>query len=257
MYRLIDFSKHTSLKIGGEHRVRMIEEFGKDAGERLIGGGNNILLSPDATHLCMLGKSFDYICEFEGMIEIGGAVSSGRIYSFFKKQNLLGLEFLRGLPGRLGGLVKMNAGMKSYEIKEVLHSVCVDGEWLERDHFAFEYRNSGIEGVIYGARFHKIVGFREELVEVFEQMRETHPHLPSCGSCFKNPRGDFAGRLLESVRLKGYRIGDMSFSQKHANFLINLGNGTFDEALQLITLAQDRIKQEYGITLECEVVIMH
>lgn len=254
MYREIDFSKHTSLKIGGNHRVRMLEEFGKEKEEQLIGGGNNILLSPSAKNLCMLGKKFDYIENGSEWIEVGGAVSSGRIYSFFKNQNLRGLEFLRGLPGRLGGLVKMNAGMKSYEIKDVLHSVCVDGQWRKMEDFAFDYRNSGIDGVIYGARFKKIEGFRDPLVSVFEAMRDTHPHLPSCGSCFKNPKGDYAGRLLESVGLKGYRIGGIGLSEMHANFLVNFGDGTFEEAVELITLAQKRVSEAYGVELECEVV---
>nr|WP_249206105.1 UDP-N-acetylmuramate dehydrogenase [Helicobacter kayseriensis] len=256
MQKVIDFSKHTSLKIGGEHCVRILEEVGKDFDERLIGGGNNILLSPDAKSLCMLGKQFDYIKDQGDWIEIGGATSSGKIYSFFKKNNLWGVEFLRGLPGKLGGLVRMNAGMKSYEMKDALSSVYVDGVWKSIDQFDFKYRQSGIDGVIYGARFKKITGFRYELIESFENMRQTHPHLPSCGSCFKNPHGDYAGRLLESVGLKGYSLGGVGFSQSHANFLVNLGNGKFDEAMKLISLAQKRVWEEHGIFLECEVIIL-
>lgn len=257
MKKIIDFSKYTSLKIGGILEVEVLSTpraLKKE--ERIIGAGNNMLISPNAKNLCVLGNEFEHIKDLGELIEIGGALSSGRIYSCFKKNNLYGLEFLRGLPGSLGGLVKMNAGMKSYEIKEMLHSVNVNGEWIESEKLNLTYRNSGIEGVIYSARFYKKKGFRSELIGVFENMRSTHPHLPSCGSCFKNPNGDYAGRLLESVGMKGFRIGGVGFSEKHANFLVNLGGGKFEEALEVIKVAKSRVKEEFGILLECEVVIV-
>lgn len=256
MKKIIDFSKYTSLKIGGVLEVEILDKpRALDQKERIIGAGNNLLVSPSAKHLCILGKEFDYILDLGELVEIGGAVRSGRIYSYFKKHNFYGLEFLRGLPGSLGGLVKMNAGMKSYEIKEMLQSVCVDGEWIESEKLNLTYRNSAINGVIYGARFYKKEGFRSELVSVFENMRDTHPHLPSCGSCFKNPNGDFAGRLLEAVGMKGFRIGGVGLSEKHANFLVNLGDGKFDEALEVISEAKRRVREESGVELECEVKI--
>lgn len=237
--------------------MEVLEEMrGLKEGERIIGEGNNLLVSPNAKNLCILGKEFDYILDLGELVEIGGAVSSGRIYSYFKRNNLFGLEFLRGLPGSLGGLVKMNAGMKSYEVKQTLRSVCIDGEWVESEKLNLSYRHSEIAGVIYGARFEKVQGFREGLVEEFKAMRSTHPHLPSCGSCFKNPSGDYAGRLLESVGLKGFRVGGVGLSEKHANFLVNLGGGKFEEAVELIALAKAKVKEEFGIKLECEVVIL-
>lgn len=257
MKKKIDFSKYTSLKIGGVLEVEVITQArALENKERIVGAGNNMLISPNATNLCILGSEFDYISDLGDLVEVGGAVSSGRIYSYFKKNNLYGLEFLRGLPGSLGGLVKMNAGMKSYEIKEVLQSVNVDGEWVEGEKLNLSYRKSEIKGVVYGARFHKKEGFRSELVSVFENMRSTHPHLPSCGSCFKNPSGDFAGRLLESVGMKGFRVGGVGLSEKHANFLVNLGGGKFEEAMEVINIAKSRVKEEFGILLECEVVIV-
>lgn len=257
MKKLIDFSKYTSLKIGGVLEVEILDiPRSLRERERIIGAGNNLLVSPNAKNLCVLGSGFEYIQDLGELVEIGGGVSSGRIYSYFKKNNLYGLEFLRGLPGSLGGLVRMNAGMKSYEIKEVLHSVNINGEWIESERLNLSYRKSEIKGVIYGARFYKKEGFRSELVSVFESMRSTHPHLPSCGSCFKNPTGDFAGRLLESVGMKGFRVGGVGLSEKHANFLVNLGGGTFSEALEVIGEAKRRVAEEFKILLECEVVII-
>lgn len=256
MKKLIDFSKHTSLKIGGSLEVDILQEARPlREGERIVGAGNNLLVSPSASNLCILGKEFEYILDLGELIEIGGGMSSGRIYSYFKKNDLYGLEFLRGLPGSLGGLVKMNAGMKSYEIKDVLHSVCVDGQWIESAELDFTYRGSKINGVVYAGRFYKKKGFRTELVNVFEDMRSTHPHLPSCGSCFKNPKGDYAGRLLEFVGMKGFRVGGVGLSEKHANFLVNLGGGKYKEALEIISIAKKRVREESGVELECEVVI--
>lgn len=256
MKRWIDFSKHISLRTGGKIEVEILSSPRENLDGFLIGGGNNLLVSPKASNLFMLGDEFDYIRDLGDLIEVGGKVNSGQIYHFFKKNDLGGLEFLRGLPGTLGGLVKMNAGMKEYEIKQTLHSVWVDGEWRNASDFPFSYRNSGISGVIYAARFHKVLGFRHELIELFDSMRKKHPRLPSCGSCFKNPKDDFAGRILESLQFRGMKIGGMGFSNEHANFLVNFGNGSFQDAIDLVSLAQKRAFDAYGISLEREVVII-
>lgn len=87
-------------------------------------------------------------------------------------------------------------------------------------------------------------------------MRKSHPKLPNFGSCFKNPPNDYAGRLLESVGLRGYRLKRVGFAKEHANFLVNLGGAEFEEALDLIELAKTRVLQEYGIHLEEEVKIL-
>ena len=86
-------------------------------------------------------------------------------------------------------------------------------------------------------------------------MRDNQPHVPSAGSCFKNPKDDFAGRLIEAVELKGLRQGDMSFSEQHANFLVNNGAGTFEDAIYLIDLEKKKIKEEFSIDIEEEIII--
>ena len=91
---------------------------------------------------------------------------------------------------------------------------------------------------------------------MFKKMRSNQPATPSAGSCFKNPKGDYAGRLIEAVGLKGLRQGDMSFSQEHANFLVNHGDGIFEDALYLIKEAQRRVSLEFDIELECEIIVL-
>ena len=99
-------------------------------------------------------------------------------------------------------------------------------------------------------------GFDSELLAMFKKMRDNQPKEPSAGSCFKNPTNNFAGKLLDEAGLKGYRIGDMAFSTTHANFLVNLGNGTYKEAMELIDLAKKKVFETSGIELELEIKII-
>ncbi len=236
----------------------MIENSDYDRDLRIIGFGNNCLIAPDAKNLAILSENFSQIKDFGDLIEIEGRVSSGRIFSYFKAHNLAGVEFLRALPGSLGGLIKMNAGMKSYEIKDILDSVLVDDRWLGLEELGLAYRKSAFEGVVFAARLKKIEGFRNEVMQACTKMRENHPREPSCGSCFKNPCGDYAGRLLEAAGLKGYSISGVGFSDKHANFLVTYDRqrADFDSAIKLIDLAKKRVFEEFGIMLECEVEII-
>ncbi|PAF48194.1 UDP-N-acetylenolpyruvoylglucosamine reductase [Helicobacter sp. 12S02634-8] len=252
----IDFAKYSSIRVGAEVPVRVISDVSSALGIQVIGHANNLLVAPTARNIGVLDTKYDYIQDLGELIEVGGQVSAQKLYRYFRDTNLWGLEFLRALPGSLGGLVKMNAGMKEYEIKNVLDSVCVDGVWERAEDLGMGYRSSAIKGVIFAARFKKIVGFRYNLLEIFDSMRSSHPKRPSCGSCFKNPIGDFAGRLLEGVGLRGYRIGGIGFAQEHANFLVNLGKGSFEDAISLINLGKQRVLEAYGVALEEEVIII-
>lgn len=263
--RLIDFAKYSSLRVGVPLEVQVIESTHEcqslPPNTHIIGKANNLLISPSASHLYMLDKSFAFIEIQPHCVHIGGAMSSGQICSFFKKHDLGGMEFLQGLPGSLGGIIKMNAGLKDrrggmHEIGDRLLEVNINGTWVRSENLGFGYRTSAIDGVICSAKIHKIAGFAHELTQDFLSLRAHHPKAPSCGSCFKNPKNDYAGRLLESVGLKGFRIGGMGFAQEHANFLVNLGGGRFEEAIELITLAKKRVFESSGIALECEVQIV-
>ena len=249
------------------------QRFKKQPPYTCIGNGYNLLVSPNAKHLVMLSPEFDYIVpksqtDSSEIIEVGGKTSSSSLFRFCKQHNLGGLEFLRSLPGSVGGLVKMNAGMKQYEIKDTLLEVCINGIW--RSDFALSYRSSDIEGIISAARFRLKKGFDSSLLAQFQAMRSTHPKEPSCGSCFRNPSGDYAGRLIEAVGLKGAKQNGVGFSPHHANFLVNFGvNSTqikstqtnscqaeFADALAMIELAKKRVKERFGIELVPEVQIV-
>ncbi|MGB9802129.1 MAG: UDP-N-acetylmuramate dehydrogenase, partial [Arcobacter sp.] len=112
-----------------------------------------------------------------------------------------------------------------------------------------------IDTIVYELVFNISSGYSKEMNELFTKMRNNQPQTPSAGSCFKNPIGDSAGRLIEQVGLKGFSKNGMSFSKIHANFLVNNGGGTFEDAIYLINIAKQRVKSEFNIDLQTEVII--
>lgn len=257
MKRLVDFSKYSSIKIGTPIEVDIIEdEIALLDGAFIIGGANNLLVSNNPPPLYMLSKKFSYITLKKDILKIGGATKSGVINSFCKKHNIKGLEFLAKLPGTLGGLVAMNAGMKDDEIFNYLLEVKTDKGYIKKEDISHGYRYADIDGVVYEAVFKVEFGYSLNRVELFDKMRKNQPKEPSAGSVFKNPKGDFAGRLIEAVGLKGVKRGDVGFSEVHANFLVNYGGGVYKDAIYLIELAKKRVFEEFGILLEEEIIIL-
>jgi len=222
----------------------------------LIGGANNLLVSPTPPPLMMLSKDFATIEDKNGFLEIGAAMPTGRIVSYAKKHDIAGFEFCSKLPGTLGGMLAMNAGVKEYEIFNILHSLEIEGEWIDKNEIEYGYRFAKFSGIATAARFEVTKGFSQTLLNSLLHLRSNQPHTPSAGSAFKNPEGDYAGRLIEGVGLKGFRQGDMQWSDVHANFLVNLGEGTFEDAKYLIDLAKEKIFKKYRILLQEEIKIL-
>ena len=183
------------------------------------------------------------------------------------KENLKGIYKLLGFPASVGGAVSMNAGAFGAEISEFIKEVYFvswEGELIKvsRDELDFSYRKSPFPriGVIYKAVFEFEVS-RESVYESYHKIRKIRKakqpiNLPTSGSTFKNPEGDYAGRLLEEAGLKGFRLKELAFSEKHANFLINFGKGSFSEALDLINFAKEKVYNTFGVILEEEVKLI-
>ena len=257
MTKTIDFSKYSSIKIGPIRDVLILDTIMPlPHGYRLIGGANNLLVSPTPPPLAILDKCFDFIRLEGDVLHVGGATPSGKILSFAKKHHLAGFELMQKLPGTLGGMVAMNAGLKEWEVFNHLIAIQTEEGWIRKDAIEHGYRFAKIKGVVYEATFTCKEGFDENLLAMFKKMRDNQPQLPSAGSCFKNPLGHHAGKLIEDVGLRGKRIGNMSFSEQHANFLVNLGNGTYEDALALISLAKEEVCNRFGITLEEEIILL-
>jgi len=252
----IDLAGLSSIGIGPLAEVYMIDNDTYPDDAYLIGAANNVLFGNDLPPLMKLSKAYDFIRVENGLLHIGAATPGGKVVSFCKKHDIANFEFLSHLPGTLGGMLKMNAGLKEYEIFNRLVALRTNRGWLKKAEIPHGYRTTGISGVVFEAAFAVEKGFDPAKVEMFKQMRANQPHDPSAGSAFKNPPGDYAGRLIEAVGLKGVRRGDMAFSDKHANFLVNLGKGTFDDAVSLLEEAQTRVYETFGIALEREVIVI-
>lgn len=256
-FKTIDFSKYSSIKIGQPTKVLMLELDDKIPTDRyLIGGANNLLISPTPPPLMMLSKDFASIIQEDNMLIIGAAMPTGRMLSYAKKHDIYGFEFCSKLPGTLGGMLAMNAGVKEYEVFNILHSIKVNDEWILVQDIEHGYRFAKLGGIATHAKFQIKKGFDQALLENLLNLRTNQPHIPSAGSAFKNPKGDYAGRLIEFVGLKGKRKGDMQWSEIHANFLVNLGEGSFEDAKYLIDLAKEKIWEECAVLLQEEIKLL-
>jgi UDP-N-acetylmuramate dehydrogenase len=256
MMKSINFSKFSSIRVGPVADVYLIDSDDYPNDAYLIGAANNLLVGPQHPPLMKLSKDFDFIRIENGVLRIGAATPGGKIVSFCKKHDIGGLEFLSHLPGTLGGMLQMNAGMKEYEIFNLLIRLRTKRGWIGKEAIDYGYRKTNLSDVVFEAEFGIEEGFSEERLSLFKKMRANQPRDPSAGSFFKNPPGDYAGRLIESVGLKGHRIGDMAFSEQHANFMVNLGNGTFEDAMALAELAVQKVYDATGIRLEREVQVI-
>lgn len=256
MNKTIDFSKYSSIGIGPIVEVKIIDEIADYSDYYIIGRANNLLMSNNPPPLAILGKKFDYIKFQNGKLYVGAATSSGKLLSFCKNNDIAGLEFLAKLPGNIGGLAKMNAGLKQWEIFNYIDSVKTVKGYIKKEEIKYSYRKTDINTIIYEVVFSIEKGFCKERLNSFIKMRDNQPSIQSAGSCFKNPDGDFAGRLLEEAGLKGYRIGNMGFSKIHSNFLVNYGGGKFEDAIELIRTAKYRVKDKFNIALDEEIIIL-
>jgi UDP-N-acetylmuramate dehydrogenase len=254
--RAIDFKRYSSIKIGPILDVLEINEIGDYSQYQIIGRANNLLISPNVNKkFAILGSAFDYIKQEGNLLYVGCATTSGKLLTFTRNNDIANLEFLAKLPGNLGGLVKMNAGLKSWEMFNYIHSIKTKDGYIKKEDVEYSYRETKLDTIVYEVIFNVEYGFSKDMLKEFNKMRDNQPHVPSAGSCFKNPKGDFAGRLIQEVGLKGQRQGDMSFSEEHANFLVNYGDGTFEDAIYLIDVAKKKIKEQFNIDIEEEIII--
>ncbi len=184
------------------------------------------------------------------------------------ENSLTGLEFAHGIPGSVGGAVFMNAGAYGGEMKDVLKSITLfDGsnvKTVNADEIFFGYRETDFSKhgwLVLSATFVLEKGnqaqIKEKMSELSALRREKQPlELPSCGSAFKRPVGHFAGKLIEDAGLKGYTVGKMQISTKHAGFIVNLGGGTETELSRLMEEVTGIVYEKFGVTLKPEIRII-
>jgi len=251
---IVDFSKLSYIKIGPKLEVKelFIDNF---EDEIVIGRATNTLISPTPPKLAILSDKYKFI-NLTSTLHVGAKTNNRALYSFCKKNNINGFEFLAKLPGSIGGSIKMNAGVKEYEISDNLIAIKTTKGWIEKEKIDFSYRYSNIKEPIFEAIFKVKKGFDYKLDEKLKKLRSNQPKEPSLGSVFKNPKGDFAGRLIESVGMKGMIKGGIMVSPIHANFFVNIGGGRFEDMIYLINEAKKRVFEKFGINLQEEIIIL-
>lgn len=235
----------------------------------LLGGGSNLLVQDGGLRLCVvsLTRGLRAIREEGDLVVAESGCRIGRLLTFCAARGRTGLEFLADIPGTVGGVVAMNAGAMGGELRDVVRwvdFVLADGrrERLAAEAIAFSYRCGRIPAgsVVVRAALQTRAGDPDEIQGkvsgIRRKRRAAQPQGPSAGSTFKNPPGDYAGRLIEAAGLKGRRIGDAVISPQHANFIVNLGDATARDVLALIQLAQDEVRARNGLQLELEVKVV-
>jgi len=253
----IDFSKFSSIKIGPKVEVSVIEQCDEAISNGfLIGKANNLLVSNNPPPLMILGKSYDFLQIEEDTLIVGCATRTNKLLRFAKKNDISNFEFIAKLPGTIGGMVAMNAGVKSYEVFNIIKEIEIDGTWIKKEDIEYGYRFAKLGGIARKVKFILEKGYNDILKEELLKLRANQPQEASAGSFFKNPDNDYAGRLIEAVGLKGKRVGNMAFSEVHANFLVNLGGGTYEEAIELANLAKDLVFKEFSVQLKEEVKVI-
>lgn len=276
-------ARHTSFRIGGPADLFVDAASGPElqcvlaacaAAECpvfFLGGGTNLLVSDRGIRglVLKLGKPFDFVewgLDADGAdLRAGAAVPFKRLVSQTVAAGLAGLEFGEGIPGTLGGGLLMNAGAFGGEIGRVvvaLEGVDATGAAvvLPRERLGFAYRRLTLPArvVVTAVRLRLIRGDAATLAAAVadaKARRDRHQPKghPNAGSIFKNPAGAYAGRLLEDAGLKGARLGDAMFSDRHANFIVNLGRARAADVRGLVDLGRRVVERRTGVVLEPEV----
>ena len=232
-----------------------------------LGAGTNLLVSDRGMRglVVRLGDGFGKIKIDDTTVVAGAAAAFGALVQEVVDRGLEGLEFGEGIPGTVGGGLVMNAGAFGGEIAKVVklvHGVTENGEAiaLTKDDVKFAYRRTELPHhfIITRVDFELARGDRERLTARVADLKAKRASrqprgVPNAGSIFKNPPGNFAGKLLEGAGLKGTRLGGAAFSDQHANFIVNLGGAQAAEVRALIDMARNKVKEQSGVWLEPEV----
>jgi UDP-N-acetylmuramate dehydrogenase len=232
-----------------------------------LGAGSNLLVSDRGIRglVIKLGAGFAALAIDGEKLSAGAAAQFGAMVLAAVDNGLAGLEFGEGIPGTVGGGLVMNAGAFGGEMARVvtaIQGVTATGaaRTLAPEEARFAYRRSELPPrfVITRVDFHLERGDRDALrarvMELKAKRAARQPKdVPNAGSIFKNPPGNFAGRLLEGAGLKGTQIGGAAFSDRHANFIVNLGGARADEVRSLIDIARHKVKETSGVWLDPEV----
>ncbi len=234
---------------------------------KILGNGSNVIFNDEGFNGIIIKlDNFNNLKILHNKIIVGAGYMLNKLALRVSRLGLTGMEFATGIPGTVGGAVYMNAGAYKTDMGYIITSVKVltpdlTVKTMYNKELDFHYRSSFLQKhkdyICLEATISLIKGNTDEIMGLIEERKkrriETQPlEYPSAGSVFRNPEGDFAGRLIEEIGYKGKSIGGAKVSEKHANFIINNGNATGEQIKQLINEIKKNIKDKYNIELKVE-----
>jgi len=274
---------HTSFKIGGpadillnvskkEHIVSAIHICNSlDIPFYIFGKGSNCLVLDKGIRglVLKIADFYNNYCFEEGTLRAQAGASFSKVSLESTQKELTGLEFAVGIPGTVGGAINMNAGAYGSETKDVLESVLIIDRLghtlkLQNKELDFSYRYSNLQQnkvMVLEATFVLSKGNKDDiafLVDKYKASRNLKQplDLPSAGSVFKRPPGSYAGKLIDEAGLRGYKVGDAQISNLHCGFIVNLGNASAADVIELIRIVKFKVKQISGVELSLELKII-
>lgn len=275
----VSLKKYTTYKVGGKARcvvypktteklvmlIRLLNQY--EVNYKILGNGSNLLFSDnDYNEILIKLNDFSHIEINGNRIKVGAGFQLMKLSRIAMKNSLTGLEFAAGIPGTVGGAIFMNAGAYKSDMGYVVRSIKVltpDYRIIELENreLDFHYRTSFLkkrpkyiclEAVLkldYGNKS----AIENLMKSRLKRRLDSQPlNYPSAGSVFRNPTGMFAGELIEKLNLKGMKYGGAMISDKHANFIINIGNAKSEDIKYLIDYAKDKVKEKYKVEMIVE-----
>ncbi len=273
-------SAHTSLGVGGPADILRLRDgrrlpeladylHAHGAPWRILGGGSNLLVGDEGLADVLLQLARGETLSFDGnRVEVPAAASLGTAVMECAKRNLGGMEGLIGVPGTVGGALRMNAGAYGTEIGQVVRALTVyrgstgETETLKNENVRFEYRHSSFapDDVMLSVSLElperPYAEILEQIKKYNQKRRSSQPiNEKSAGCIFKNPPGMSTGRMIDQLGMKGTRVGGAVISERHANFIVNRQNASASDILKLMELIRQRVLKAYGVELEEEVIV--
>jgi UDP-N-acetylenolpyruvoylglucosamine reductase len=275
-------SKHTSWRVGGKadnyyipvdliDLQHYIQSIPSDANISWVGLGSNMLVRDGGIRghvIATLNALREITLCDDGLVYAQAGVTCAKLAKFCVKQGLTGADFLAGIPGTVGGSLAMNAGAfgsETWPFVAQAEMINRQGELIKRmpEEFDISYRrvsqfdNEWFAGAKFQFNTHQVEQKDSNIKQLLQQRNASQPiGLPSCGSVFKNPQGQYAAKLIETAGLKGYCLGHACVSTKHANFIISNEETSAKDIESLVAFIQQTVKQKFDVTLETEVRIL-
>lgn len=286
IFKNVDVARYTTLKTGGraelvfvpksiEQLSQVLQQTPKNMPVTFLGLGSNALI-PDTgikgLVIILQGSGLNQIQliddQLNASVVVQAGVACGQFARFSARLGFTNMEFMAGIPGTIGGALAMNAGCYGWETWDLVSTVTTmdrDGQIHSRDKadFNIAYRSTALKNNIkpeyfISAEFDLNIGEKStslnNIKKLLAQRNQSQPtNYPNCGSVFRNPPNNYAAKLIEACGLKGTKVGGAQISEKHANFIVNLGGASTQDILNLINLMQNSVKQKFNIQLEQEV----